>query len=146
MSFRRQAAPSVLFFLLLVFICGAGAQAQGHIIRGKVRNSAGVSVPGRSVTLEGNGGMVDQTVSNNEGDFAFSGLMDTSYTVIVSAPDYNTTSENVQFINIPSANSMGETRTVEITLNAKGGVRPPRAGLNFVQDVPRAAREAFEAG
>ena len=144
MSFRK-AAPPVLFFLLLI-ICGSDALAQGHMIRGKVRDSAGASISRASVSLEVNGGMVDQTVSNNEGDFIFSGLMDTSYVVIVSAPDYNTASESVQFVMLPSANSMGETRTVEITLAAKGGVRPPRAGLNFVQDVPRAAREAFEAG
>ena len=134
--------------LLFLFLCcsAATALAQGHVIRGKVRNSAGANVPRAAVSLELNGAMVDQTVSNNEGDFAFSGLMETSYVVIVSAVEYNPASESVQFINVPSANAMGETRTVEITLMAKGGVRPPRPGLNFVQDVPRAAREAFETG
>jgi tetratricopeptide (TPR) repeat protein len=147
MNPRLSAAPLVLLSLLLVIFCAnADARAQGHVIRGKVRNSAGVAVPRASVTLEVNGGMADQTVTNNEGDFAFSGLTDTSYVVVVSASDYNTASESVQFVMIPSGNSMGETRTVEITLSAKGGVRPPRAGLNFVQDVPRPAREAFDAG
>ena len=42
--------------------------------------------------------MVEQTVTNNEGDFTFSGLTDTSYTVIVSAVDYNPASESVEFV------------------------------------------------
>ncbi len=141
-----MTARRALLFLFLLCCSAATVLGQGHVIRGKVRNSAGANIPRASVSLELNGAMVDQTVSNNEGDFAFSGLMDTSYVVIVSAADYNLASESVQFITVPSGNSMGETRTVEIMLTAKGGVRPPRAGLNFVQDVPRAAREAFEAG
>ncbi|HWT01964.1 MAG TPA: tetratricopeptide repeat protein [Pyrinomonadaceae bacterium] len=144
MSFRNFAT-AVLFFVLPA-CCGHAALAQGHAIRGKVRNTAGANVPRAAISLEQNGAMVDQTVTNNEGDFSFTGLMDTSYVVIVSAADYNTTSESVQFVMMPSSNSMGETRTVEITLAARGGVRPPRAGLNFVQDVPRPAREAFDAG
>lgn len=146
MNPRFSAAPLVILCLLLLCFSGADALAQGHVIRGKVRNSAGANVPRAAISLEQNGAMVDQTVSNNEGDFSFTGLMDTSYVVIVSAVDYNPTSESVQFIMMPSGNSMGETRTVEITLAAKGGVRPPRAGLNFVQNIPRPAREAFDAG
>ncbi|HEY0379029.1 MAG TPA: tetratricopeptide repeat protein [Pyrinomonadaceae bacterium] len=147
MNPRLSAAPLVLLSLLLVIFCAsASALAQGHIIRGKVRSSAGTNVPRAAVSLEQNGAMVDQTVTNNEGDFSFTGLMETSYVVVVSAVDYNTASESVQFVMMPSGNSIGETRTVEITLSAKGGVRPPRAGLNFVQDIPRPAREAFDAG
>jgi tetratricopeptide (TPR) repeat protein len=139
-------------FMLVVFAVGlcasaaARARAQGHVIRGKVRNAAGVNIARANVHLEQNGATTDQTVTNNEGDFNFAGLTGTSYTVIVSAPDYNPASEAVDFVRAVSADSAGETRTVEITLVAKGGVRPPRAGLNFVQNVPKAARDAFESG
>jgi Tfp pilus assembly protein PilF len=42
-----------------------------------------------------------------------------------------------------NANEPGETRTIEITLTPKS-LRAPRSGLTFVQDIPKAARDAFE--
>jgi tetratricopeptide (TPR) repeat protein len=139
MKLRNHLFASL--FVILVFDCGV-AWAQGHTIRGKVRNAAGVNVARTSVTLERNGAMVEQTVTNNEGDFNFSGLSDTSYTIVVTSPDYNPASESVEFVRSTSSNEPGELRTVEITLVTKDGIRPPRA----VQDVPPAARAAFEAG
>lgn len=99
-----------------------------------------------SVTLERNGAMVDQTVTNNEGDFTFSGLTDTGYTVVVAATDYLPVSTSVEFVRATASEQPGETRTVEITLTAKGVVRPPRPGLSFVQDIPPPALAAFESG
>jgi Tfp pilus assembly protein PilF len=141
MKLRNHLFASL--FVILVFDCGA-AWAQGHTIRGKVRNAAGVNVARTSVTLERNGAMVEQTVTNNEGDFNFSGLSDTSYTIVVTSPDYNPASESVEFVRSTSSNEPGELRTVEITLVTKDGIRAPRAGINFVQDVPPAALAAFE--
>ncbi len=136
-----------LLFVCMVglFSCGS-IFAQGHTIRGKVRSAAGVNVARTSVTLERNGALVEQTVTNNEGDFTFTGLTDTSYTVIVTAVDYNPASESVEFVRSAGLDQPGEMRTVEVTLVSKEGVRPPRAGINFVQDVPPAARAAFESG
>ena len=51
--------------------------------------------------------MVEQTVTNNEGDFTFSGLTDTSYTVIVSAVDYNPASESVEFVRAAALRPAG---------------------------------------
>ena len=65
---------------------------------------------------------------------------------MVAAPDYNSATESVEFVRGTGAEQPGETRTVEILLTGKGGVRPPRAGLSFVQDVPKAARAAFDSG
>lgn len=140
--------PFLLIALALGLLCCSAvvAQAQGHTIRGKVRNAAGTNVAHATVTIEQNGAMVGQTVANGEGDFNFSGLMETSYTLVVTAPDYNPASESVEFVRTTNGNEMGETRTVEITLLGVGGVRPPRAGLTFVQDVPAAARDAYQAG
>jgi len=140
-----QIKRFVFVSIVGLFSCGS-LFAQGHTIRGKVRNAAGVNVARTSVALERNGAMVEQTVTNNEGDFTFSGLTDTSYTVIVAAVDYNPASESVEFFRSAAPDQPGELRTVEITLVLKEGVRPPRAGINFVQDVPPAARAAFEAG
>ena len=140
---KYRAILTTLSFVLLGCFASS-AYAQGHTIRGKIRNSLGTNVGRVSVTLERNGALIDQTVSNNEGDFTFTTLTDTSYTVVVSAPDYNPTSESVEFVRATGSDQPGETRTVEITLIAKGGVRPARPGLTFVQDVPEPARAACD--
>lgn len=143
---KASALPALLAAAACCLLCASEARAQGHTIRGKVRNAAGANVGRVTITLEQNGAMVGQTVANNEGDFSFNGLGDTSYTLVVSAPDYLPASESVRFVRTSSPDQPGEMQTVEIVLVARGGVRPPRAGLNFVQNVPPAARQSFEAG
>jgi Tfp pilus assembly protein PilF len=135
---------SVSFCFLLLCCFAVDGYSQGHTIRGKVRNSLGVNLSRVTVNLEtGNGAMINQTVTNNEGDFFFGGLSDTSYLVIASIPDYVPTAERIEFVRSVNANEPGETRTIEITLTPKS-LRAPRSGLTFVQDVPKAARDAFE--
>lgn len=146
----RVSAPAALVLFLFSLNCAVAAPssalAQGHTIRGKVRTSAGFNVPRVTVSLEsGNGALIGQTVTNNEGDFFFGGLGETSYQLNVSAPDYNPASERVEFVRNVGTSDPGETRTVEIILMGRGGVRPPRAGLNFVQNVPPPARAAYES-
>jgi cytochrome c-type biogenesis protein CcmH/NrfG len=136
----------LLFVSIVVLSCCGALFAQGNTIRGKIRNAAGVNVGRTSVTLERNGAMVEQTVANNEGDFTFGGLTDTSYTVIVTAVDYIPVRESVEFVRSATADQPGELRTIEITLTLKEPVRPPRAGINFVQNIPAPALAAFEAG
>lgn len=144
----RYRTPTLIASALLLFAATAAAARaqQGHSLRGKVRDATGTNVSRATVILERNGALVDQTVTNNEGDFNFTNLTDQSYVVVVSASDYNPGRESVEFARTVREDQPGEMRTVEITLLAKGGVRPPRAGLNFVQNVPQAARDAFEAG
>ncbi len=143
---HRPSIRTLLGLLLFVLSCTAVARAQGHAIRGKVRGSSGFNLPRITVDLQtGNGALIQQTVTNNEGDFFFSGLTENSYNVAVSAPDFNPAVERVEFFRATNQDSPGETRTIEIILNAKGGVRLPRAGLNFVQNVPQAARDAYES-
>ena len=145
MNSRSIVLTTVLF--VLFFSAGVNVSAQqGHTLRGKVRNASGGNISNATVMLERNGAMVNQTVTNNEGDFAFSGLTDTSYEVLVTLADYNPVRETVLYVRDVGPNDPGESRTVEITLVRKEGIRPPRAGLNFVQDIPKAARDAFEAG
>lgn len=144
----RISAPALRLLLLLslAFLFSPDARAQGHSIRGKIRNASGASVPRITVNLEsGNGALIDQTVANNEGDFFFGNLSEQSYVVNISAADYNPASERVEFVRSLGPGEQGETRVVEITLAARGGVRPPRAGLNFVQNVPKQARDAYES-
>jgi len=145
MSFRISAPTACVLLLLSLACAAADASAQGHSIRGKIRTPSGMTVPRLPVSLEsGNGALIDQTVANNEGDFFFSNLADSSYLVTISSPDYNPALERVEFVRSVGPGEQGETRTIEITLTGRGGVRPPRAGLNFVQDVPKAARDAYD--
>ncbi|HYJ45444.1 MAG TPA: tetratricopeptide repeat protein [Pyrinomonadaceae bacterium] len=140
----RQAAASTALLFIFLFCYGAEAAAQENSIRGKVHNAAGVNVSQATVILERNGALIDQTVTNNEGDFFFSGLGETSYVITVSVPDYNPVAERVEFVRRVSANQPGETRTVEITLLPQLTARTPRAATAFVQNVPPAARNALE--
>ncbi|HEY8184424.1 MAG TPA: carboxypeptidase regulatory-like domain-containing protein [Pyrinomonadaceae bacterium] len=136
-----------LFILLLFVTTASSASAQGHTIRGKVRDSAGVNMPRVTVSLEsGNGAMINQTVTNNEGDFAFTGLSDNSYALTVSAPDYNPATERVDFVRSINSNDPGETRTVEITLIGKAGAPFSRGGVRFVQNVPKEAGNSYVLG
>ncbi len=141
--FRQPLAGIAIAFVLL---CSAQALAQGgNSIRGKVRDANGNNLPRVTVDLHtGTGGQVDQTTTNNEGDFFFGGLTDISYVVGVRAADYAPVSEPVEFTIRAGRDVPGETRTVEITLLAKERPRPPRAGVTFVQNVPPAALDAFD--
>lgn len=137
----------ILSSLILCFGCVAEARGQGHTIRGKIHNSAGTNLSGITVSLEsGMGALINQTVTNNEGDFLFGSLDETSYLVTVSAPDYNPAAERVEFVRNVTANEPGETRTIEITLAPKAGARIGPARAVFFQTVPQAARIAFERG
>lgn len=134
MSPRIPLLPAVVILCLAAAITAA---AQGHSIRGKVRNSGGINLPRVTVSLESaNGAMINQTVTNNEGDFSFTGLSDNSYVLTVSAPDFTPASERVEFVRAINSNDPGEMRTVEITLSESEGAAPRRGTVRFVQDVP----------
>lgn len=145
----RFANATLALLFLFAFAPAASAQ-QGNSIRGKVRDSSGNNVPRVTVELQtGNGASIDQTTANNEGDFFFGGLAETSYAVVIRAPDYAPASENVQFVNRAGGEQPGELRTVELTLVPSGASRPgtPRPGrVSVAQSVPAPAREAFERG
>jgi TolA-binding protein len=141
--FTRTPCRCFVAIAVLLFCFHAVAFGQGHVIRGKVRSASGPNLPRITVSLEsGNGALLNQTVTNNEGDFLFGNLGDNSYVIMVSAPDYNLVSERVEFVRSVNANDPGETRTVEITLTAKTSTSR-RGGVRFVQAVPKAAEDAF---
>jgi len=137
----------ILSSLLLAVLSGSyAAFAQGNMLRGKVRNTAGRAMPQVLVELQsGNGQMIHQVVTNNEGDFFFPTLTDTTYIVVISLPDYQPVNERVEFVKHTSPEQPGETRYVELTLAAKGGGAPVKSSRPvFAQNVPQAARDAFD--
>jgi tetratricopeptide (TPR) repeat protein len=94
----------------------------------------------------GTGMMINQTVTNNEGDFSIAGLSLTSYIVIASAPGYKKASEHVEFVRTVGPEDPGELRTVEIILSPIDEERTPPPSNRFAQDVPKNARDAFDRG
>ena len=142
MSPRHFRINAVMFVLLFA---GTALGQGGNSIRGKIRDANGNNVPRITVDLHtGTGGQVDQTTTNNEGDFFFGGLTDISYVIAIHAADYAAVSEPVEFTIRAGRDVPGEMRTVEITLIANERARTSRAGVTFVQNVPPAARDAFE--
>lgn len=140
-------------FLALVFciLSNTEAMAQGHSIRGKVRNASGQTLPRITVDLQtGNGSLINQTVTNNEGDFAFSRLTDTAYIIVISAPDHLPVNERVEFYRTSDPNMPGETRVVDIALAPKAAdasaTVPSARRPAFVQNIPPLARDSFDRG
>jgi Tfp pilus assembly protein PilF len=134
----------VIVFSALAFAIPTAAQV-GHTIRGKVRNTQGEGVAQAIVDLQsGNGARIGQTTTSNEGDFQYSGLTDTSYSVAVSSPDFQPISQDVRFVKSISPGDPGETQYVEIVLRPKVGATPSSAGPIFAQDVPEPARKKYD--
>jgi len=141
-----KIACSLLAALLLCCSLNGQAQAQGNTLRGKVRDSNGRNMARVIVDLQtGNGQPINQTVTNNEGDFYFAGLEETSYIVVISSPDYHPVNQRVEFIRRVTPDAVGETRTEEYTLMPKNNPAPPKpARPTLAQNVPQAARDAMD--
>ena len=129
--------------LALVFILATAAAAQRSMIRGKVRTPNGNPVNDAIVELRYGGGvMIGQTVTRNDGDFAFNGLQPAEYEVAVLKAGYPPTAQMVRFDDA-SMNFM-QVINVEIIIRPKPDAAPPAPATLFAQDVPKPARAAYE--
>lgn len=136
----------LMLLLVCLFCIQITAQAQGNSVRGKIRNSAGKNISQMMVELQnGQGQIVDNQVTNNEGDFVFAGLTGTSYIIVIRHIDYEPINEHIEFVRTVGPEDPGERRTVQITMVAKGGENslPPNRTVS-AQSVPKGAREALE--
>lgn len=144
-SWRTIFRRFVLAFLFILTLSVMLYAQSGHIIRGKVRTADGVNVAHAHIELQGsNGARIGQTTTGSEGDFAYDGLTDTSFTIVVSSPDYQTISQEVRFFKRIDASTPGETQFVEIILTPVKRASTPPAAPVFVQDVPPEARRKFD--
>jgi tetratricopeptide (TPR) repeat protein len=120
--------------------------SQNNMIRGKVRAADGTTVNNAIVELKLNGGaMLGQTVTRNDGDFAFTGLQPAEYEIVVTIAGYEPAAQVARFSQSERMNFY-EVLNVEVIIRprAEPVLGPP--GTSFAQDVPRAARAAFEKG
>ncbi|HEU4388840.1 MAG TPA: carboxypeptidase regulatory-like domain-containing protein, partial [Blastocatellia bacterium] len=127
--------------------CAGFPPAQANnVILGKVRGTNGVTLNNAIVELRRAGGeLMSQTVTRNDGDFSFSGLATGEYEVAVTLSGYESTVEMARFKLPPSLSSI-ETLRVDIMLKPRVDVLLATPGVNFAQEVPKAARAAFEKG
>lgn len=132
--------------LALVLLSAFSASAQNNMIRGKVRASNGTTINNAIVELKvGGGGMIGQTVTRNDGDFAFSNLAPGEYEVAVTLAGYEPATQVVRFSQIDRMNFY-EVLNVEVTIRPKPNASMAPPGTHFAQDVPKAARESYEKG
>ena len=127
--------------LTLVFV--AAASAQHSMIRGKVRTPAGNPVNNALVELRISGGMIGQTVTHNDGDFTFNNLEPNEYEVAVTMSGYEPAMQTVRFADNKGMDLM-EVVAVEVTIRPKNDMALPVPTILFAQDVPKAARAAYE--
>jgi len=134
----------ILAALLPVLLPLATALAQHNTIRGKVRATSGATLNNAVVELRmGGGGLLEQTVTRNDGNFSFNGLVSAEYEISVMLAGYEPAVQFARFNNSPK-DGIREDIFVEIVMKARPDPVLAAPGVSFAQDVPKAARAAFE--
>ena len=131
----------VVFAMLLV--SAEAVLAQNNTLRGKVRSPNGIIVNNAIVELRiGGGAMISQTVTRNDGDFAFSNLSGGEYEVAVTAAGYEPT---VQMARFNQSDRMGfsEVLNIEVLIREKRDMVLAPPGTSYAQEVPKLARAAY---
>lgn len=142
---------SLLWTLAVLLLLSSTAPAQTNTpqtntLRGKVRSTSGVTVNNAIVELRSaGGGMLAQTVTRNDGDFAFSNLAAGEYEVEVTVAGYQTTVQMARF-NTPFRMNFAEVINIEVMIRPRGEPILASPGTNFTQEVPKPARVLFEKG
>ena len=94
--------------------------------------------------------MIGQTFTRNDGDFYFMRLSPGEYEVLVTMSGYEPAAQRVELRDSMRVNTasdaISEVVTIEIILRprAESVLAPP--GTSFAQEVPKAARAAYEKG
>ena len=140
-------SPNVLLAsALCVLLLSTAARAQssdGNTLIGKVRAESGRPLSNVLVELQtGNGALFAQTVTTNEGDYAFSGLTGASFVLVVNEPNHQPFSERVELTRTATTRP-GEMVRIDLVLKPKDKEMMPRAGTVFQQEVPEAALKAY---
>ena len=127
----------------LVLVSGEAVLAQNNTLRGKVRSPNGVTINNAIVELRiGGGAMIGQTVTRNDGDFAFSSLSGGEYEVAVTIAGYEPT---VQMARFNQSDRMGFTEVIniEVLISPKKDLVLAPPGTSYAQEVPKPARAAY---
>ena len=140
----NRHTPGIVF--ALVFVSGGVVFAQSNTLRGKVRTPSGITVNNAIVELRiGGGAMISQTVTRNDGDFAFSSLSGGEYEVAVTIAGYEPTVQMARF-NQNDRMGFSEVLNIEVLIRPKKDLILAAPGTSYAQDVPKPARAAYERG
>jgi tetratricopeptide (TPR) repeat protein len=132
--------------VLVLFTLALGQSVTGNTIKGKIHTQFGRPIANAHIELQtGTGALVTQTVTNNEGDYAFYGLAGASFVLVINDPDYQPLSERVEFTRT-ALDRPGEIQRVDLTIVSKTVSRSARAGVVFQQDVAAPALKAYQQG
>ncbi len=138
-----RTLQSGFLFILLVAVAAA-AQNPNNMIRGKVRSTSGAPLNNAIVELHDAGGaLLSQTVTRNDGDFAFLRVIPAEYQITVTVSGFHTAAQRVVFTQSSSSNFY-EVLNVEIIAQPVKDNAAGATGVSFAQDVPKAARAAYE--
>jgi Tfp pilus assembly protein PilF len=143
---NRTRAFFILAALLALTLADVSAQqppqpsSRGRSVRGHARYSSGGNVAWIIVRLlSAKNEAVTVSVTNYEGEFLFSDLAETRYTIVLTAPGQQVVTEKVDLTGRNSA-----ARKVELTLSPESAPQLSPSRLAFTQNVPKAARDVFE--
>ena len=137
---------SLLWTIAVLLLMSVSALAQSNTLRGKVRSTSGATINNAIVELKaGGGGMIAQTVTRNDGDFAFSNLPSGEYEVEVTIAGFETAIQMARF-NTPAPMNFAEVVNMEVVIRPRADAILAAPGTNFTQDVPKPARTFFEKG
>src|SRR5437588_1612115 len=119
-AFIRMRWRLPLPALLLVLLLDSAAVSQNtNTLRGKVRSPDGTTVNNAIVELRfGGGGMIAQTVTRNDGDFAFSNLAPGEYEVAVTIAGYDPAVQMARFSQNDRMN-FAEVLNIEVIIRPK---------------------------
>ena len=141
--------PSFALIILIIWLLltplTIQAQSQGHTLRGRVHSASGAGVPWIIADLEDSDSKsVAMAITDNAGNFGFTGLTGTSYAVVIRAYGYEPASKNIKFTGKAGPDGQGETRILDISLTPKSNARPAKPPPAFTQNVPPAARSVYD--
>lgn len=153
-SRSAHATTCALVAAVLLLLAPAPSRAsaraalqQGNVLRGKVQYAPGRPAVNVIIVIESGSGIpVGQITTSTEGDFLFNGLNESTYIISIREPDYQPVREEVNFAVHPDADQPGESRFVTIQLVPLSTVRSGPGGTVFAQNVPPAARAAYDRG
>ena len=143
---RRSICLLATLGTLVLTVIGNGQSSDGNVLVGKVRTRSGQTMANVIVQLEsGNGVIVAQTVTSNEGDYAFGALSGASFVLVVSDVQHEPFAERVEFTR-QGTTRPGETLRADITLVPKSRTATAFGGVIFHQEVPEPALKAYQRG
>jgi tetratricopeptide (TPR) repeat protein len=141
-------SKTVVLALVLSLLLPAVAisQSDGNVLIGKVREESGRPLANVLVELQtGNGVIFAQTVTTNEGDYAFSGLAGASFILVINDANHELFSERVELTRTATGRP-GERLRVDLVLKLRDKAKAAPAGTVFHQEIPEAALKAYRYG